>query len=489
MSRPTLLWAFRDAALLGLAATIACVPPRPAAPTPHASPIDTMTLRAHTAFLASDLLEGRGTGSRGAEVAALYLEAQCRALGLQPLEGGYSQLVPLEQAVPRPGATSFTVGTQAFQVGADFLITGGTPAALQGFRGRPVYVGTADDLRLGTGSLPALAGAVAVVAGVARGDAARVLAERGAVGIVQVVEDSAAYAEQVASQGLTLTVLAAPGVRSSFYPDLPAVVAGPTMVPSLITTLRGRADTVALTADFDRRPIPARNVGCLLPGTDPARRDTVIAFTAHYDHLGVSVPDSVGDTIYNGFSDNAAGVAMLFAIGEALQARPEGGLRHSVLFLFFIAEERGLLGSDFFVARAPFPIERIRVVINLDAGAPPGRPWAWRIAGGEGTPLGMLAIDVAASRGWTATLSAATANSDYFPFARRGVPAVSVIPGSAPYEGLSADSSQALFRRWERYHQARDSYDDRFPFVGLQRYAEYAYRIAEAADVSPALAR
>jgi hypothetical protein len=63
-----------------------------------------------------------------------------------------------------------------------------------------------------------------------------------------------------------------------------------------------------------------------------------------------------------------------------------------------------------------------------------------------------------------------------------GVPAVFIGPGPAPYEGLSADSSQALRRRWDRYHLASDHYDDAFPFRGLQRYAEYALRIAEAVD-------
>jgi Zn-dependent M28 family amino/carboxypeptidase len=94
----------------------------------------------------------------------------------------------------------------------------------------------------------------------------------------------------------------------------------------------------------------------------------------------------------------------------------------------------------------------------------------------------MLSVDVAASRGWAVTLSAATANSDYFPFARLGVPAVFPIPGPGAYEGLSADSSQALRGRWDRYHQASDEYHEAFPFEGLQRYAEFALMLVEAID-------
>ena len=95
-------------------------------------------------------------------------------------------------------------------------------------------------------------------------------------------------------------------------------------------------------------------------------------------------------------------------------------------------------------------------------------------------------MDVAATRGWTATTSAATPNSDYFPFAREGVAAVFIIPGSAPYEGLSADSSAALRRRWDRYHRPSDEWYVDFPYAGVQRYAEFAFMLARAVDREPA---
>jgi hypothetical protein len=316
-----------------------------------------------------------------------------------------------------------------------------------------------------------------VVRGVVRADVAALLARRGATGIVQVVDEPGTYALYAASRGGGLIVLRE-DVPSSFYGTLPSVIAG----PAAAGALREAGTRVEFAAAYDRHPVPAANVACLLPGVDPARADTNIVFTAHLDHLGVSLPDASGDSIYNGFSDDAAGVAMLLAIADALRERPAGGLGFGALFLFFTGEERGLLGSDYFVARPPIPLGHLRAVINLDAGAPPAAPWTWRLAGGEGNPLGDLARDVASAHGWSATVSPATANSDYFPFARMGVPAVFIIPGPAPYQGLSADSSQALRRRWDRYHQPADRYDDAFPFRGLQRYAEYALRIAEAVD-------
>jgi hypothetical protein len=449
--------------------------------------IDTLALRGHTFFLANDLLEGRGTGARGADVAALYIEAQCRALGLISLDSSYTQTVPLDQVIVRDSESRLVIRRGADSVtrapSDGYIPVGGTAAALAGFAGPMAFVGTGDDVRRAPDSLPPLAGAVAVTVGPVRASAAELLARRGAIALVHLIPDSASYRAYVASMGPPLTVLRNPDVVSSFFPPIPAVLAGPDVVRPLVMALRaGPGSWIAVRSAFDRAPIAARNVGCLLPGTDARVRDTAIAFTAHYDHLGVSVPDASGDSIYNGFSDNAAGVAMLLTIAKALRSSPPGGLRHAAVFLFFTGEERGLLGSDYFVAHPTYPLERIRAVINLDAGAPPARPWSWRLAGGEGSPLGALGQDVALAHGWSATVSAATPNSDYYPFTRRGVPAVFIVPGTAPYEGLSADSSQALRRRWDHYHQAADEYDDAFPFAGLERYAEYAYFLARAVD-------
>jgi Peptidase family M28 len=469
------------AVFLACVTAAACAPAPARPPAPSGSAIDTLALRAHTYFLSSDLLLGRATGSPGAAFAALYIEAQCRGLGLEPVAGSYAHTVPLESAEPRADSSWLDIAGRRLVPSEDFLITSGVRATLHGFRGQPVYVGTADDIRQHPESLPALDGMIAVVGGTVRTDAADLLAERGAAGMIQVVDDSAAFALYVASRGKRLTLIDEPDVPSSFFPSLPAVLAGPGAVPSLRAALRAHS-SVELAAAFVQRRLPAENVACLLPGTDASRRDTAIALTAHFDHLGVSVPDASGDSIYNGFSDNAAGVAMLLALAKAIREGPGGALRHGVLLLFFTGEEAGLLGSDYFVARPAFPLERIRAVINLDAGAPPARPWTWRLAGGTNNPLGDLGVDVAAARGWSATTSEATANSDYFPFARRGVPAIFIVPGPAPYEGLSADSSQALRRRWDRYHQPGDAFYEDFPFIGLQRYAEYAYRIVLAVD-------
>jgi Zn-dependent M28 family amino/carboxypeptidase len=173
---------------------------------------------------------------------------------------------------------------------------------------------------------------------------------------------------------------------------------------------------------------------------------------------------------------------MLLAIAEAMATDTAFPMRHSALFLFFAGEERGLLGSDYYVSHPAWPLDRTRAVINLDAGAPPGILTSWRIAGVESSGIAATAVRLGSERGWQITTSPARANSDYYPFIRHGVESIFLIPGSGNYEGLSADSSKALRERWDSYHQLADAWDNDFPFSGLRRYAEYAYLIGRSLD-------
>ncbi len=459
-------------------------------------PLDTLAIKAHTYFLAHDLLQGRATGTPGAEAAALYIAAQCRALGLTTAEADYFQPVPLEESTVGPG-TRLTVmrpGQQAdFRYPDDFTPDVGTRSTLIDVAGPAYFVGPANRIERELLKELELQGSVAVVAGARVSvEGAQVLRDLGAVAILQLLPDEAAYDLYRRSRGGTRLYHADSTVQSSFLPSIPSVLAGPRLSYAMVVgTALERGEELAAGAlgrdvlyeiELTSRKINAQNVVCLLPGGESQASDTAIVFTAHYDHLGVGVPDSSGDAIYNGFSDNAAGVAMLLAIAQAMRNDSIRPMTHSVIFAFFVGEERGLLGSDFYVARPPWPLERTRAVINIDAGAPPGKLTSWRLAGVDSTGLGRLALDVARERGWSATTSPARANSDYYPFVREGVPGVFIIPGAGPFEGLSADSSDALRSRWGYYHQPADHWTDDFPFAGLARYAEFGYLIALALD-------
>jgi hypothetical protein len=312
--------------------------------------------------------------------------------------------------------------------------------------------------------------------------------------LLQLIPEGAPYQLYVRSRGATRLYHRDPTIRSSFLPAMPAVLAGPRVTRALLAgavvdesarpVVQPLASTLRVHVESTRRPIEEANVACLLPGTG-TRRDTAIVLSAHYDHLGVSVPDERGDSIYNGFSDNAAGVAMVLGIGEALTRTETVELGYSLLLLFFTGEERGLLGSDYYVAHPLWPLRQTAAVINLDAGAPPAPPVSWRVAGidsTDGTGLGALATRVAGDRGWLVVTSPARANSDYFPFHREGVPAIFIVPGAEPYEGMSADSSVALRQRWDHYHQPADHWSPAFPFVGLGRYATFALLMVRALD-------
>ncbi len=466
-----------------------------------------MALRAHTYFLSHDLLEGRGTGRRGNDIAALYLATAAQALGLEGAgeDGGYFQVVPLTEEVIDTGVTklSFTVDSAGspgqageYSTPRDFVPNVGTAATLISFSGGLAYVGTAHDVLANPGALPVLAGRVALVRGPFGSDmaAADTLRTRGATGVVQLTSDTGTYALYVRSRGPSRLFIAdSVHAVSSFIPPIPDVIASPELVRALAPDLPvpGSADdhprllpgrSVAVRLGLHGRAVISRNVVAMLPGSDPARRGEFVVFTAHLDHLGISTPDARGDSIYNGFSDNAAGCAMLLAIAKAMVEGPRPP--RSVLFLWPTGEERGLLGSDYFAAHPLVSPDRMVAEINLDAGAPPAPPVSWQIAGGDRSTLGQLAVRVAHDAGWEAKVASASPNSDYYPLLRIGVPAVFLVP-VAPYEGLSAEASQALGSRWDHYHQAADEWKADFPFSGLVRYAEFGYRVGMAAAAAP----
>jgi len=484
--------------LLVLLAVAALAPDVGAAQQPAAA-IDSSVIRSATWFLSHDLLEGRGTGARGADVAALYLATEAQRLGLRGAgdRGGFFQDIPLVEATIDTAGSTLVLSSDGplgttrvtFRTPRSFLPNVGTAKTLVSFAGDLVWVGSASDVLAHPGQLPPLQGRVAVMAGVFGADLAAgdTLRARGAVGVVHLLGQNEQYLLYVRSRGPSRLFTADSTVRSSFIPAIPSVLAGPGAAALILPA--GTPDSVLahpfvmpgrrlqLTLVLHARALAGRNVAALLPGADARHRGEVVVYTAHYDHLGISTADERGDSIYNGFSDNAAGSAMLLAIAKALAAeRPA----RSALFLWFTGEERGLLGSDFQAAHPSVSPERMVGAINLDAGAPPGPSVQWRIAGGDRSSLGPLAVDVARQAGWEAQVSGATPNSDYFPLLRIGVPAVFLVPGPGAYEGLTADSSDALRRRWDHWHQAVDEWHPDFPFSGLVRYADFALRIGRA---------
>jgi len=479
-----------------LAALAAPVPLRGQAPA-----IDTLAIRAHTRYLADDRLEGRGTGSRGERLAALYIADQLARLGIPGAapDGGYFQPVPLREATIDHDATRVVVSRggrdAAFESGRHFVVDIGGAGAYRDFSGDALFAGTAGLAHDALADFGSLEGRVVVVLGTLGAEAQTLVPDwirRGAEGVILLIPDAERFRLVERSRGDTRLFVDAPVDDPVWQADLPVLIAGPELAAAILAGAPLAPDAldgsrpfhaldlgrrIAATIRTSVRDVTAANVAAMIPGRDPARRDEVVAFTAHYDHLGIGAPGPDGDSIYNGFSDNAAGTAMLLAIAEALRDAPPA---RSVLFLFFTGEEKGLLGSSYYASAPLVSLERTAAVINLDAGAPPAPPTSWRLAGGSASTLGDLAARVAAENGWTARPSDASPNSDHWPFLSRGVPAVFLIPGQ-DWEGMGKEEREALHLRWDRYHQPGDEWAPDFPFQGLRRYAELALRIGIAA--------
>ncbi len=456
--------------------------------------LDTLSLRRDTRVLAADSLRGRETGSPGAAGAARYIAGRLRGIGLQPVSGQYFYPVPL-RAAHIGSDTRLTLrsarDTLVFRVNRDFVVGPGSGAAFRDFQGSALFAGTTQNAALATRDAD-LAGRVLVLAGPIGEDAdslIRAWQRAGVAGILLLVPDSAYLAGFAESLGPIRYFVAGDVDEPQWQSPIPTWTAGPAVARAILNganlppgALSGGPfvaqplpRSVEGHADFAITDADGSDVVGVIPGADASLRGRFILYTAHYDHLGVGTPVD-GDSIYNGFSDNAAGVAMLLAIAEQLHHAPPA---RSVAFLFLTGEERGLLGASWFAAHPAWPLDSIAAVINLDGGAPPRPPVSWRIAGAEGSRFAPVADSIARAHSWTLTLGPGRPNSDYWPFLARGVPSLFIIPG-AEWENTSRQEHDSLFARWDHYHQPSDEWHADFPFSGIARYATFALDLGRA---------
>jgi len=444
-----------------------------------AQEIDPNRLRAATRVLAHDSLEGRGTASRGETRAARYLDARLRELGLGPLDGDdgdYRLAVPLIAFAVDREAARLTIRTgdrTRMLRPPDFYHPGGAEPSFRDFAGPLVYGGpTPAALELLDGV--DLDGRVVLLGPPwnAVGDVEAELVARGAAGALEAVP-SAFYDRLRVVRGPTRFALREPVDDPVNQSPLPRAVIGPAGLAAL--GLEGAAESgrMPATADFAGTRIEVRqaasatdtvawNVAALLPGTDPARSDEIVVYVAHYDHVGFGEP-MAGDSIWNGFVDNAAGTAMLLEIARALTDDPPP---RPVLFLFTTAEEQGLLGATWFVHDAPVPLARIRAVVNLDGGSAPPGDDRWRLSGPAASGLRRRAAEALRRRGADVAESEPEPTSDHWAFHAAGVPAffflpAELVPGARP-------------------HAPDDEWSADFPFAGMAVYARRALELGRA---------
>jgi Zn-dependent M28 family amino/carboxypeptidase len=232
---------------------------------------------------------------------------------------------------------------------------------------------------------------------------------------------------------------------------------------------------IALKATLDARyaatvaTITSYNVVGLLPGTR-FPNETVI-YSAHWDHLGVGQPDARGDRIYNGAVDNATGVAQVIEQARVFAREPR--TPRSLVFLLVTAEEKGLLGSQYYAANPLYPVGRTVGVLNTDSMGIAGKAHNFSMSGNAKFGLLDLVTAEAARRGKVFTPDAHPEaghffRSDHFPFAKVGVPAISfesgndlISGGTVRGEALAADYVD------KRYHQPDDEYSPNWDFSGM----------------------
>lgn len=457
-----------------------------------AQTIDTLALESHARFLADDLLEGRGPASRGERLAAIYLTTRLAALGLKPLPAmeGYRLPVPLtavdvdlERAVVRLTGPE---GTRTLRP-PDFYHPGGSRPAFRDFEGPLLFAGSTPAAAAALEGADVVGKVVVLMppwSGLA--DVEEMLLERGASGTITLVLDSVFYGRLRVVRGPTRYFLPA-GVRDPANQGaLPRIAGGPRMIRALgledaaasgatLESARLLDLGAAVHLPYSTEPRTGHNVVGYLPGADPDLAEEWVLYVAHYDHVGFGEP-TAGDSLWNGFVDNAVGCAMLLEIAGAMAADPPA---RSVAFVFVTAEEQGLLGSNWFAHRPPLPLERVHAAINLDGGAPPAPPVEWGLVGAGVSEVGRVARRVIEGHGWAVNDVAFGPQSDHWPFHLAGVPTIMLFPGSA-LEGLVEEEASALTERWLEPHTPEDEWHPDYPLAGIGRYAELALEIGRA---------
>jgi Zn-dependent M28 family amino/carboxypeptidase len=463
------------------------------------------SVRAHVRFLASDLLEGRGPGTRGDLLTQAYVASQFEQLGLRPAGAGGGYLQPFEMVGVTSHLTplSLTRGekTLALKPREEFIATtGDATAQARVDRVELVFVGygiVAKEYQWDDFKGVDVKGKVLLVmnndpesdphlfAGKTRLWYGRwdykfeEAAKHGALGALIIhTTPSAGYPWSVvqsswSGQRLSLVGSTAPTLTVEGWVTEDAARRVAALVGKDLDALRARAER----RDF--RPVPlgvvlstalsnqietvrTANVLGLLPGTDPSLSHELVVYTAHHDHLGVRAGARPGeDSIYNGAVDNATGVAQLLTLARAYAAMREPP-RRSVLFAAVGAEEGGLLGSEYLVHHPPAPLRDLAVDINMDGANIFGRTRDVSVLGLGKADLDQTLEPLARAQGRVLRPDLRPDRgffyrSDQLSFARAGVPATHFSSGlqyiGRP-EGWGMAQQEAYVEK--RYHQPSD---------------------------------
>jgi len=517
-----------------LVLAIACAqpaPPPPPPPTPAEGDITVESLTSHIQVLASDEFEGRAPATPGGDKTADYLVKQLTAIGIAPgaPDGSYLQQVPIVEAVTDRNFV-LSVPGNTYRYNTDVIANAGVEKPRVQVQGDVVFVGygiNAPELKwndyqgvnvrgkwvlIMVNDPPAPAEEPTLFGGPALTYYGRwtykyeEAARQGAAGALLIhTDESATYPWQVVQSswsGTQYSLPPQPGepalnikgwITDAAARDL--VRRGGRNLDTMreaaskrgfkAVTLNSRA-AATLTQRSARKTSP--NVIGVLKGTNPAE---AVVYSAHWDHFGMreALPtDAPGvDRIYNGAYDNASGVAGVLEIAKAFKNSPQPPAR-SIYFAFVTAEESGLLGSAFMAANPPLPMNQVAANINVDGVNYLGQTRDMVQLGSDRSTLGPMVEAILKERGRTLGRDSHPERgyffrSDHFPFAKAGVPALSL---SEPKE-FTGPNAAALLKKQEAYngkdyHQPSDQFDPSWDFSGgvddLKVLAQLGWRIA-----------
>jgi Zn-dependent M28 family amino/carboxypeptidase len=516
------------------------IPGLPQAARTAAASIDSEKMRAHVRFLSLDLLEGRGPGKRGAELAAEYIATQFALAGVAPAgeNGTYFQPVPLFAVHTIEEKTKFALVPATGQP-ADLAY--GTQIVSKDQTGKPtadfdapiVFVGYGihapeyhwDDYAGPDGKEIDLKGKIALVIvneppssdeKFFKGKALTYYgrwtykyeeaARRGAIGVLIVHRtDLASYGWEVVRNSQAVE-------KSYLQGDPDATLRAAAWIQHDVAQ---RLFTLAGLGDLDQAIDQAGKPGAFQPvelpihlrahiesrvrryvssnvlGRVPGANSTnsAVLYTAHYDHLGID-PDATGDNIYNGAADNGTGCGILLELARAFAQSPVRP-PHAVYFAAVTAEEQGLLGSQYLGMHPPIPAGQFTLDLNYDMILPIGIPRSVNLGGAERIDL-WPTVQTVAKAFDLALLPDPTPGaghyyrSDHFSLARVGIPAFSVDQGEL-FEGHTPEWGRAQAEDYveHHYHQPSDEYRADWDFRGNAKLARFGLVLGWLASAQP----
>ena len=497
--------------------------------------IDPEHIRWHVRYLSHDLLEGRGTGQRGGDIAAEYMATQFAEYGLKPAgdNGSYLQKVPLVGITTLP-ETQFSLApkqgsTMHLKALDEYVAFDQTQQLQSDVDSEIVYVGygieapeynwddykgvdvrgkvllmlvnepPSDDPRFFKGKALTYYGRWTYK----YEEAAR----KGAVGVILIhKEDMASYPWEVVrnsnSGEKSFLKLEGPALKVASWVQLDVAKklasASGMDVEKMMADARTREfHPVSLGAKLKARMISkvrnfeSNNVLAILPGSSRKMKDEAVMFTAHYDHLGIR-PDTAGDNIYNGAADNATGCGILLELARVFSVARERPAR-SLIFAAVTAEEQGLLGSEYLGKHPPIPAGKISLDLNYDDVQPRGAPEEVEVSGVERTTFYPWVQATAKEFRLTIRPDARPEaghfyRSDHFSLARVGIPSFSINEGMK-FKGHDEAWGLAQDKEYvgKRYHQPSDEYRPEMNFVGDAAMARFGFALAWKAASSSKL--